>query len=110
MDANYNKDFKRKSDGRQIGVVGMGDVGISTAFSLNKNFPVLWFDINSAHIQLLKQSVDDENAGKQNFSHTEEIKLIKECDFIIITVPTMLNERKKADLCKVISASKMIGN
>ncbi len=104
---NYNK---------KIAIVGLGYVGLPLAIAFSKKFEVVGYDINTQRIDELNQGVDstleidlDELKNNTRLSFTSELNLLKECDFIIVTVPTPVTIEKKPDLNPLISASKAIG-
>ncbi|MFC3883546.1 nucleotide sugar dehydrogenase [Bacillus songklensis] len=105
-----------KNFNRKIGVVGLGYVGLPVALSLSNKFPVVGFDINPKRIQTLKENIDytgevsKEELKRAPISYTENPKELEECNFIIVTVPTPIDDTKRPDLKPLISASKTVGD
>ena len=108
-----------------IGIIGLGYVGLPLAVEFAKKHKVVGFDINS---QRVKQLVDGEditkevnikelmfvlnttNANKKNgLKLSSNFKDLKSCNVFIVTVPTPINKFKSPDLESLLSASKMIG-
>jgi UDP-N-acetyl-D-glucosamine dehydrogenase len=113
--------LKKKIQSKKItiGVVGLGYVGIPLAILFaKKNFKVFGFDINKDKIQKLKtkksylkniSNKDIETIFKKGdcFSDFEKIR---ECDIIVICVPTPLKYKNKPDLSYVKNSIKFIKN
>ncbi len=101
----------------KICVVGLGYVGLPLAMNFAKHFHVIGFDIDSERINDLKQSYDRTNEFKkddfelvkENIEFTTDEKKIKECDIVIVTVPTPTTKDKKPDLRFIENASRIVG-
>ena len=99
----------------QICVVGMGYVGLPLAVAFNKEFNVIGFDISEKKINDLKNSIDVTNeVSKQELSNcniefTNDASKIDQADFVIVAVPTPIDEDKIPDLYCVESASEIVG-
>ncbi len=99
-----------------ICVVGLGYVGLPLAVEFNKYFPVTGFDINEKRIEQLKQNIDD--SGETNSIELENCQIdftsnqekIKDSNFIIVCVPTPVDDTKRPDMSFLKSASEVIGN
>jgi UDP-N-acetyl-D-glucosamine/UDP-N-acetyl-D-galactosamine dehydrogenase len=101
---------------KKIGVVGLGYVGLPLAVAFSKKYDVVGFDINSQRISELKKGVDltlevnsKELNNSKKLSFTSDASLLKECDFLVVTVPTPVTADKIPDLNPLINASKTIG-
>ncbi|QCT74504.1 nucleotide sugar dehydrogenase [Macrococcoides canis] len=98
-----------------LSVVGMGYVGMPIAVEFAKKLKVYGFDINEEKINSYKNGIDptDEVGGdvikNSNIIFTNDEKCLSESDFIIVAVPTPINQDKSPNLEPVISASKLIG-
>lgn len=98
-----------------IGVVGLGYVGLPLAISFAKKFNVIGFDINDSKIEKYKNGIDvtnevgDEEVKNTLIEFTSDSKKLKNADFIIVAVPTPIDEHKKPDLTPVISSSEIVG-
>jgi len=98
-----------------IGVIGLGYVGLPLAVAFSRRFKVIGYDTNDKNIEFLNQGksyigdVDNEKINLENFYPTSDYKELKKCDFIIITVPTPLKEKKIPDLSYVKNAAKIVG-
>jgi UDP-N-acetyl-D-glucosamine/UDP-N-acetyl-D-galactosamine dehydrogenase len=111
----YKSYYKIPSVQRKVAVVGLGYVGLPVALEFGKFFPVIGFDIHSKRIEELKRYIDHtgevstEELKNSSVEFTTNEKKLKECDFIIVTVPTPIDNEKKPDLTPLIKASETIG-
>ena len=87
-----------------ICIVGLGYVGYPEAVTLSKYFKVIGYDIDSSKIQTLNQANTITNLYMTN--NPEDIA---KADFVIISVPTPVDEFKTPDLSFVESASDTVG-
>ncbi|QNG60908.1 nucleotide sugar dehydrogenase [Bacillus sp. PAMC26568] len=112
----YKKYYGLNPLPNKIGVVGLGYVGLPAAIAFSEKFPVIGFDISSKRVNSLKQHVDytgevsKKVLNRANILFTEDPVMLKECGFIIVTVPTPIDLFKRPDLSCLISASEIIGN
>jgi len=96
-------------------VVGLGYVGLSVAVSFGKKQRVIGFDINMRRIAELKAGVDNngevssEELQKANIDYTPDAKKLGECDFIIVAVPTPIDNMKQPDATLLKKASRTVG-
>lgn len=100
---------------RSIGIVGLGYVGLPVAVEFGMNKQVVGFDINESRLNELKDGldqtneVDSEHLKKSEVVYTNEISKLSECDFIIVAVPTPVDDSKKPDLTPLLRASETVG-
>jgi len=98
-----------------ICVVGLGYVGLPLAVEFSKFFEVIGFDIDKRKIENLKKGIDEnweikkEKLISSNILYTDNPKDIKKANFIIICVPTPVNNAKKPDLSYLKKASEIVG-
>ena len=99
----------------KICVVGLGYVGLPLAIEFGKKFNTLGFDISSLKIKDLKNKVSRDNivsvkdfnkSKKLNF--TQNPKLIRNFNVIIICLPTPINKKKKPDLSILRKGTQLI--
>ncbi len=100
----------------QIGVVGLGYVGLPLAVEFGKHFPTLGLDINAARIRELQAGTDStlevatndlRQAGQLRY--TSRAEDLADCTVYIVTVPTPVDEYKRPDFAPLISASTTVG-
>lgn len=98
-----------------IGVVGLGYVGLPLAVSFAKKYNVIGFDINKSKIEKYMNGMDvtgeigNEELKQTNISFTNNEKELNKADFIIVAVPTPIDNHKKPDLTPVIGSSEIVG-
>ena len=99
----------------KVCIIGMGYVGLPLAIAFSKESKVIGFDINKEKIESLKQGIDitketaKEELLSSNIEFTVNPEKIRESDFIIIAVPTPIDEDKIPDLSYLKSASELVG-
>jgi UDP-N-acetyl-D-galactosamine dehydrogenase len=98
-----------------IGVIGLGYVGLPLAIEFSYQFPVIGFDINVNRILDLNSGVDSTNEVEianlkkaNNIIFTSDADTLQNCNFYIVTVPTPINKNKRPDLGPLINASNLI--
>jgi UDP-N-acetyl-D-galactosamine dehydrogenase len=105
-----------KEQARSIAVVGLGYVGLPIAVAFGKQGPVVGFDINKAKIAELRRGVDrtGEVSGADlkasQVQYTWEPAELKAADFIIVAVPTPINEALQPDFTALQKSSELIGS
>lgn len=99
----------------KLALVGLGYVGMPIAVAFAKKVDVIGFDTNSMKISLYKEGLDpthevgDEAIKVSSVDFTDDEKKIGEASFIIVAVPTPVNQDKTPDLAPVEGASHVIG-
>jgi UDP-N-acetyl-D-glucosamine/UDP-N-acetyl-D-galactosamine dehydrogenase len=98
-----------------IGVIGLGYVGLPLAVEFSKKFTVIGFDTNIDRINELKNfkdstlELDESELKKAEFlEFSSEVNDLSDCNFYIVTVPTPITISKQPDLNPLIQASKTI--
>ena len=99
----------------KLAVVGLGYVGIPIAVAFSKVVNTIGFDVNEEKVNQYRQGIDPTNEiGDEEIKnstveyHTNNVCL-KEANFIIVAVPTPINQDKTPDLSPIINATKNIG-
>jgi UDP-N-acetyl-D-galactosamine dehydrogenase len=104
-----------KKRARSIAVVGLGYVGLPIAVEFGKQAPVIGFDINKNKIDELRRGLDrtgevsEDDLKSTQVQFTSEPVDLKSADFIIVAVPTPINESLQPDLKALRMCSEMIG-
>ncbi|WP_367110531.1 Vi polysaccharide biosynthesis UDP-N-acetylglucosamine C-6 dehydrogenase TviB [uncultured Psychrobacter sp.] len=106
----------RDINGIKIAVIGLGYVGLPLAVEFGKKVPVIGFDINANRIAELQSGTDhtlevsdEELAQATHLTYSSDIEALANCNFIIVTVPTPIDDFKQPDLTPLIKASTAIG-
>jgi UDP-N-acetyl-D-galactosamine dehydrogenase len=100
---------------KKIAIVGLGYVGLPLALELAAHMRVVGFDINRKRIEMMQRSEDpskevdaDMFAGK-DIVFTDDVNVLKEASFFIVTVPTPVDDHKVPDLTPLQKASETVG-
>lgn len=99
-----------------LALVGLGYVGmpIAVAFA-KKGLNVIGFDLNKEKIELYRSGVDptkevgDEAIKNTTLNFTSDETQLRNAKFIIVAVPTPVNNDHTPDLTPVIGASEIVG-
>jgi UDP-N-acetyl-D-galactosamine dehydrogenase len=97
---NHIKDEVKPVKKEVVAIIGLGYVGLPLADAFSRNYKVIGYDMK---VQLIDKLNSDNSHG---FTATNDPRSLQEADFIIIAVPTPVNEFKEPDLTFVISASR----
>lgn len=98
-----------------ICVVGLGYVGLPLAIELSKYFNVTGFDIKKNRIDALKEGIDatgevsNDVLQKSTLKFSSDPAIISEHDFIIVAVPTPIDDHKNPDLTPLYRSSETVG-
>jgi len=99
----------------KICIVGLGYVGLPLAVEFGKLSDIIGFDIKEKRIQELGQNNDSTNEispdelKRAKIAYTSDSKEIRKASFIIIAVPTPIDDYNNPDLGLLKSASKIVG-
>lgn len=106
---------KFKSKDAVIGIIGLGYVGLPLMIRYNAiGFRVLGIDIDESKVAKLNagqsyiehiKSSDIICAKETGFSATTDFSRVKECDALILCVPTPLNKYREPDMSFVIKTT-----
>lgn len=99
-----------------IGIIGLGYVGLPLAVEFGKKYSVLGFDINQSRIEQLQKGYDSTLEVSDNelkeaiyLKYSSAVTELKSCNVYIVTVPTPIDEHKQPDLTPLVKASEMLG-
>jgi UDP-N-acetyl-D-glucosamine dehydrogenase len=102
----------------QVGVIGMGYVGLPLALLFNgQHFPVTGFDIDRNKVDTLNSggsyivrilAEDIQKARGGGFAATSDYARINDMDAILICVPTPLNEYREPDMSYIIGTAQAV--
>lgn len=100
----------------QIGVIGLGYVGLPLAVAFGTQQPVVGFDVDPKRIAQLTEGHDitgetsaEALASASQLSLSADPEQLRLCQVFIITVPTPINADKQPDLSPLIAASETVG-
>ncbi len=107
-----------------IGIIGLGYVGLPLARLFAAKYPVVGFDINKKRIAELQAGIDStlevsedalKGVTKKRPSNdiglfcSETLADLKECNYYIITVPTPVDRTNRPDLTPLYKSSETVG-
>ncbi|MHC1775786.1 MAG: Vi polysaccharide biosynthesis UDP-N-acetylglucosamine C-6 dehydrogenase TviB [Lentimicrobium sp.] len=99
-----------------IGVIGLGYVGLPLAVEFGKKYPVTGFDIHQQRINELVaghdrtlETSDEDLKSAVHLKYTTLLEDLKDCNYFIVTVPTPIDKHKRPDLTPLIKASESVG-
>lgn len=101
---------------KNIAVVGLGYVGLPVAVAFGKESNVIGFDVNTQRIDELINNIDCTNEvtanelKEANIIFTNHKKELTKADFIIVAVPTPIDDHNQPDLTPLIKASETVGS
>ena len=99
-----------------VAVVGLGYVGLPLAVEFGKKFRTIGFDLSVDKINAYCKHTDPTGEVSQeelkqatHLEPTTDPEKIKEADFVIVAVPTPVDEAHNPDFSPLIGASKSVG-
>jgi len=98
----------------KLALVGLGYVGMPIAVEFAKHIPVIGFDINEKRVSEYKNGIDSTNEVGEAIKNTtvdftSDPKKLSEARFIVVAVPTPVNDDTTPDLRPVEGASRTVG-
>lgn len=98
----------------KLALVGLGYVGMPIAVEFAKHINTIGFDINEKRVNEYKNGIDSTNEIGDNIKNarvdfTADPIRLREAIFIIVAVPTPVNDDNTPDLRPVEGASRIVG-
>jgi UDP-N-acetyl-D-glucosamine/UDP-N-acetyl-D-galactosamine dehydrogenase len=104
------------TDSTTIAVVGLGYVGLPLAVEFGKQYPTIGFDLSQAKIDAYRRGIDptgevsgSELAAARKLEVTSDPGALKRADFIVVAVPTPVDEAHQPDFGPLLGASESVG-
>jgi UDP-N-acetyl-D-glucosamine/UDP-N-acetyl-D-galactosamine dehydrogenase len=99
-----------------IAVVGLGYVGLPLAVEFGKQFPTIGFDLSQPKIDAYRRHIDptgevstDDLRAASRLEVTSDPAALKQADFIVVAVPTPVDEAHNPDFSPLVGASTSVG-
>ena len=99
-----------------VAVVGLGYVGLPLAVEFGKTFDTIGYDLSASKIGAYKRGEDpngeiskDEFHAASKLVVTAGPEALRRADFLVIAVPTPVDEAHRPDLRSLLSASETVG-
>lgn len=112
---DFNTIYPRLISGKEkIALVGLGYVGMPIAVEFAKHVNVIGFDIDETRVNEYKNGIDSTNEvgddiSKTTVEFTSDPTCLKESKFIIVAVPTPVNNDNSPNLGPIEGASRIVG-
>jgi UDP-N-acetyl-D-galactosamine dehydrogenase len=99
-----------------VGVVGLGYVGLPVAVAFGKHQTTIGYDLSAKKVDSLRQLIDangemsaEELASARHLQLTSDPLALRNADFIIVAVPTPVDEAHRPDFGPLEEASATVG-
>ncbi|WP_295234486.1 nucleotide sugar dehydrogenase [Sediminibacterium sp.] len=101
----------------QIGIIGLGYVGLPLSIAFAEKYTVIGYDINTERVSELNNQFDKTKEIEAvqfetniPIKFTTDLKDLSDCNIYIVTVPTPIDKDKLPDLSFLVNASKAVGS
>ena len=99
-----------------IAVVGLGYVGLPLAVEFGRHYATIGFDLSQKKIDAYRSGSDptgevkaEELAASTGLEYTSDPAALKRADFIVVAVPTPVDEAHQPDFGPLLGASESVG-
>jgi UDP-N-acetyl-D-glucosamine/UDP-N-acetyl-D-galactosamine dehydrogenase len=99
-----------------IAVVGLGYVGLPLAVEFGRKYQTIGFDLSAEKIAAYQRQVDptgevsgDDLRAASRLRVTTDPQALRDADFVIIAVPTPIDEAHQPDFRPLLGASESVG-
>ena len=99
-----------------IAVVGLGYVGLPLAVEFGKRFPTIGFDLSQRKVEAYHRFEDptgevssEQLRAATLLKCTTDGAALKDADFIVVAVPTPIDDARRPDFFPLISSSETVG-
>ena len=99
-----------------VAVLGLGYVGLPLALGFGRKMKTIGFDLSQAKVDAYKKGFDptgemanEKFSAAKQITYTTDPKMMKEADFVVVAVPTPVDQAKRPDLEPVVKSSETVG-
>lgn len=99
-----------------VAVVGLGYVGLPLAVEFGKKYRTIGFDLSEAKVDAYRRHFDptgevsgDDLRAASGLEPTTDPSRLREADFIVVAVPTPVDEAHQPDFGPLVGASRSVG-
>ena len=99
-----------------IAVVGLGYVGLPLAVEFGKRFPTIGFDLSQRKVEAYHRFEDptgevssEQLRAATLLTCTTDGAALKDADFIVVAVPTPIDDARRPDFFPLVSSSETVG-
>jgi UDP-N-acetyl-D-galactosamine dehydrogenase len=99
-----------------VGIVGLGYVGLPLAVEFGKKFHTIGFDLSATKVDAYRSKVDPTGEVSSadleaalRLTVTTDASALRQADFIIVAVPTPVDDAHQPDFGPLLGASEAVG-
>ncbi|RPI44303.1 MAG: nucleotide sugar dehydrogenase, partial [Betaproteobacteria bacterium] len=99
-----------------VAVVGLGYVGLPLAVEFGKQGRTIGFDLSTAKVESYRRFVDptgevstEDLRSAKHLVPTSDPEALREADYIVVAVPTPVDEAHQPDFSPLVGASETVG-
>ena len=99
-----------------VAVIGLGYVGLPLAVEFGKKFKTIGFDLSAQKVAAYRDGFDptgevspEDLAAATQLTCSTDPAMIAEADFIVVAVPTPVDEAHQPDLTPLVKSSETVG-
>jgi UDP-N-acetyl-D-galactosamine dehydrogenase len=99
-----------------VAIVGLGYVGLPLAVAFGKKRRTIGFDLNEAKLSSYRNGIDPSGEvdtasllGAEHLTLTSDASLLSQAEFIIVVVPTPIDDAHRPDLSPLEGACRTVG-
>ena len=99
-----------------VAVIGLGYVGLPVAVEFGKKYTTIGYDVKARSIEAYKKNTDptgelsaEELMAADKITYTTDPTALSKADFIIVAVPTPIDNARQPDLSPLKSATETAG-
>lgn len=103
-------------NGEKVAIVGLGYVGLPLALAFGRVMTTIGFDVSSKKVEAYRKGYDPTGemstelfTQASQLSYTNTPSDIADADYIVIAVPTPVDQAHTPDLTPIIKASEIVG-
>jgi UDP-N-acetyl-D-glucosamine/UDP-N-acetyl-D-galactosamine dehydrogenase len=100
----------------KVAVVGLGYVGLPLAVEFGKKYPTIGFDLSADKVAAYRRHIDptgevstEELQAASKLVPTTDASALKDADFVVVAVPTPVDEAHAPDFSPLVGASTSVG-
>jgi UDP-N-acetyl-D-galactosamine dehydrogenase len=99
-----------------VAVVGLGYVGLPLAVEFGKKYRTLGFDLSAEKVEAYRRFIDptgevsgDDLRAAERLTCTTDPTVLGEADFIVVAVPTPVDDAHNPDFTPLVKSSESVG-
>lgn len=104
------------NENKTVAVLGLGYVGLPLALGFGRKLNTIGYDLSEAKVSAYQKNFDptgemdrEKFQAAQRITYTTDATELRKADFVVVAVPTPIDEAKRPDLSPLDSASATVG-